>query len=481
MVALSALASELLRIGLIDPLDSSVVGDVQIVDAEVDSRAVTPGALFCCIVGRESDGHSFVEEAVRNGARAVLVSRPVPIDVPQMRVNESSMRRATAEAAAFIHGHPSREVPVIGITGTNGKTTTAAMLGAICIAAGIEPEIFGTLTGARTTPESTELQRAMRRAVDAGRRIIIMEVTSHALELDRTHCVAFRAAIFTNLGHDHLDFHGSLDAYFEAKAKLFAAGVADGLVVNRDDEHGAMLIERIEGSGRRVASYGLSDATSLSESMTHSVFSWEGIEIVLPIGGRHNVDNALAAATVARLLDIPTGEIAHGLHSLPGVPGRLQRVDVAAPFSVYVDYAHTPDSLRAVLSTARGTLSHGARLHVVFGCGGDRDQSKRPEMGRVACDLADLVVVTTDNARSEDPTEIARQVVAGAADRSRVRVVLDRRDAIVQAIGAARADDVVIVAGKGHEKGQTIGHQTLDFDDLAEAERAIKMLIGDAE
>ena len=454
------------------------IDSTELVDAFVDSRQVTPGSLFCCVVGQESDGHRFADEAVARGASALLVSHELDLSVPQLRVDESLMRRATAEAAALIHGNPSHEIPVVGITGTNGKTTTAAMIGAICEAANMPSTILGTLSGVRTTPESTDLQREMRRAVDAGHRIFIMEVTSHALALDRTHGTAFRAATFTNLGHDHLDFHGSVEAYFEAKAKLFEQGVADNRIVNRDDVHGAVLIERITSAGGRVETYGINDVKNLVEAISQSVFSWNGIDVVLPIGGRHNVYNALAAATTARSLDIPTSAIATGLSRMGEVSGRMQRVKVDAPFTVFIDFAHTPDSLGAVLRSVRSAAEPGSRVVVVFGCGGDRDPSKRPLMGEVASQLADHVIITTDNARSEDPNAIAGQVRAGAKGSGIVETILDRRDAIARAIEGARDGDIVIIAGKGHEKGQTIGAVTHEFDDMVVAARAMEMSVG---
>ena len=478
MVAFAELARAIS--GMASPIGpaTKAADALELVDASVDSRRVTQGCLFCCVVGQQSDGHRFAGEAVARGARALLVSHELDISVPQLRVDESLMRRATAEAAALIHGNPSHEIPVVGITGTNGKTTTAAMIGAICEAAGLPSTVLGTLSGVRTTPESTDLQREMRRAVDAGHRIFIMEVTSHALALDRTHGTAFRAATFTNLGHDHLDFHGSVEAYFEAKAKLFEQGVADNRIVNRDDVHGAVLIERITATGGRVETYGIDDAQGLDASMSRSVFSWHGIDVILPIGGRHNVYNALAAATTAQVLGIPIPAIAAGLSRMDEVPGRMQRVKVEAPFSTFVDFAHTPDSLAAVLRSVRDASTPGSQVVVVFGCGGDRDPSKRPLMGRVASQLADLVIITTDNARSEDPNVIAGQILEGAQGGAVVRTILDRREAISASIEAARAGDVVVIAGKGHEKGQTIGGVTHDFDDMVEAARAMEMSVG---
>ena len=477
---LSALAAELDRNGWL----RSSRGDVEIRDVHLDSRSVTAGSLFCCIAGETHDGHDHAAEAVARGAVALLVTKPVTdVDVPTLLVEAGAVRRAVAVSAASCHGNPSREVPVVGITGTNGKTTTAAMFAAICDAAGMDPEVFGTLTGARTTAESTEIQRAMRRAVDAGRRIIIMEVTSHAIVLERTHGVAFRAAVFTNLGHDHLDFHGSIEAYFEAKARLFGPSVAADAIINVDDEHGRIIVERMTRDGRHdhIHGYGLTDVAGLVESLSSNVFSWNGLDIVVPLGGRHNVYNALAAATTAKALGIPADAVARGLANLGRVPGRLERVAVDAPFSVYVDYAHTPDSLRAVLEAAKSTLAPGGRLAVVFGCGGDRDVEKRPIMGAIASEIADLVIITTDNARSEEPATIAEQVMAGVRGGADVRIMLDRRAAIDAAITAARAGDIVLVAGKGHERGQTIGTVTHDFDDMDEARGALLRVMGGAE
>jgi UDP-N-acetylmuramoyl-L-alanyl-D-glutamate--2,6-diaminopimelate ligase len=478
-VRLTELATELDRMGWL----TSCSGDAEVVDVHLDSRAVTAGSLFCCLEGEHHDGHDFADEAVRRGAVALLATRALErATVPVVVVDAAAARRAVAVVAASVHGHPSREIPVVGVTGTNGKTTTAAMLAAICTEAGLDPEVFGTLSGARTTAESTELQRAMRRAVDTGRRVIIMEVTSHALALDRVYGIVFRTATFTNLGHDHLDFHGTVEAYFEAKAKLFERGVASDHVINRDDEHGRTLIARLtaSGQGEHVHAFGVGDAGGLVETLSSNVFSWNGLDIVVPLGGRHNVYNALAAAVTAVVLGIPRESIAQGLARVGRVPGRLERVDVDAPFDVYVDYAHTPDSLRAVLSAARSTLATGARLIVVFGCGGDRDATKRPVMGAVASELADVVVVTTDNARSEDPAAIANEVVKGAGHPDSIRVILDRREAINGAIASAQSGDVVVIAGKGHERGQTIGTVTVDFDDMDEARGALLRVMGGA-
>ena len=453
-------------------------GSIEVRDVEHDSRAVGAGALYCCVVGERHDGHVFVEDARQAGAVALLVSDPVTSALPTVRVERSAMRRGMAIAARVVHRNPSAEVPVFGITGTNGKTTTAAFLAAILDAAQRRPVVFGTLTGARTTPESTELQRSMRRAVDDGALAVVMEVTSHALVLERTHGITFAASVFTNLGHDHLDFHGTMDAYFEAKALLFSPAVTKCVVINGDDPHGATLVGRCrEGfDGGSVHVFGLADAQDLHETLDASSFTWAGRRIELTVGGRHNVMNALAAATTARAFGIDAGTIARGLGSVTLVPGRLQLVNPSgAPVEprVFVDYAHTPDSLEAVLTAVRAACA--GRVHVVFGCGGDRDRDKRPVMGRVASERADTVVVTSDNPRSEDPQSIIDAVLAGTVPGRHVEAIVDRREAIRHAVVAAVSGDVVVIAGKGHEQGQTFGTDTVPFDDVDEARAALAL------
>lgn len=438
MVVLQDVARELGDSGLL--LDASHTlampsdtASIELSDVEHDSREVGAGTLYCCVVGEHHDGHDFVQDAQRAGAVALLVSDTVTGGLPTLRIERAAMRKGMAIAARVVHRNPSAEVPVFGITGTNGKTTTAAFLAAILEAAKCRPIVVGTLTGARTTPESTELQRSMRRAVDSGARAVVMEVTSHALVLERTHGIEFEASVFTNLGHDHLDFHGTMEAYFDAKALLFAPGVARHVVINGDDPYGAMLVERCRGTldAGSIHVYGFADAQDLVETLEASSFSWFGRRVDLFVGGRHNVMNALAAATTARAFGVDAETIVRGLASVALVPGRLQLVNPSAMQGeprVFVDYAHTPDSLEAVLDAVRGAGS--GRVHVVFGCGGDRDREKRPVMGRVATELADTVVVTSDNPRSEDPQSIIDAVLAGATSGGRVTAVVDRREAI---------------------------------------------------
>ena len=478
MVVLQDVARELGDRGLLVEVGSIGAESVEVRDVEHDSRAVGAGTLYCCVVGERHDGHAFVEDARRAGAVALLVSEPVTTVLPTLHVERSAMRKGMAIAARVVHHDPSAQVPVFGITGTNGKTTTAAFLAAILDAAQSRPVVFGTLSGARTTPESTELQRSMRRAVDDGARAVVMEVTSHALVLERTHGITFEASVFTNLGHDHLDFHGTMDAYFEAKALLFSPGVTKGVVINGDDPYGAALLGRCRDrfDGGSVHVFGLADAQDLHEKLDASSFTWSGQRIEMKVGGRHNVMNALAAATTARAFGLDTETIARGLASVTLVPGRLQLVNPSAAHDeprVFVDYAHTPDSLEAVLAAVRAACT--GRVHVVFGCGGDRDRDKRPVMGRVATELADSVTVTSDNPRSEDPQSIIDAVLAGTVPGRQVESVVDRREAIRRVVAAAGAGDVVVIAGKGHEQGQTFGSATVPFDDVDEARGALAL------
>jgi UDP-N-acetylmuramoyl-L-alanyl-D-glutamate--2,6-diaminopimelate ligase len=473
MVVLEDVVRELGQRGLLSA--TSVTGSsVELRDVEHDSRAVGPGSLYCCVVGEHHNGHAFVEDAQRRGAVALLASEPVDSSLPTVRIERAAMRRGMAVAACVVHREPSVQVPVFGITGTNGKTTTAAFLAAILEHAGVKSEVFGTLSGARTTPESTELQRSMRRAVDGGAMAVVMEVTSHALVLERTHGIVFETAVFTNLGHDHLDFHGTMEAYFEAKALLFSADVAREVVVNGDDPFGVRLLARCRETfpGSAVHPFGIADAVDLRETLDGSTFSWRGAPVRLALGGRHNVMNALAAATTAHVHGVDVESIAAGISSVSSVPGRLQLVDRNAEPRVFVDYAHTPDSLHAVLTAVRAAAG-GGRLIVVFGCGGDRDREKRPLMGRVVADLADVVVVTSDNPRSENPISIIDAITAGMGGDADCTVLVDRREAIRHAVAVAKSGDVIVVAGKGHEQGQTIGAETYPFDDVAESLRAL--------
>ena len=468
-VSLQDVAVELASRGLL-AAEAGDVADVAITDVHHDSRQVTSGSLFCCISGSASDGHQFASDAAGRGATALLVAQDGQFTVPFLHVLDD--RRAMAYAAHVVHGRPSNEVPVFGITGTNGKTTTAAMLAEILRRDGLSPHVFGTLNSERTTPESTDLQREMRRAIVDGAQSVVMEVTSHALQLQRVAGVQFAAGIFTNLGHDHLDFHGTMENYFLAKAELFRTATTRTAIVNVDDPWGARLADLIAGDfvGKSLVRVSANEVQNLESTLGSSSFTWRGRKIVLPLGGLFNVNNALLAATAAEMHGVSIDAIVEALESLPVVPGRVQKVVNKSGVHAFVDFAHTPDSLRAVLLSARASVG-GGRVIVVFGCGGDRDREKRPEMGKIASELADVAIVTSDNSRSEDPLAIIADICSGMGKTSAVEIV-DRRDAIAHAVNIAQSGDIVVVAGKGHETVQLVGSARLPFSDVEELELA---------
>jgi UDP-N-acetylmuramoyl-L-alanyl-D-glutamate--2,6-diaminopimelate ligase len=433
-----------------------------------DTRQVTRGALFCAVRGAQVDAHSLVGAAVEQGAVAVLVERAVDVRVPELRV--ASVRDALGPVAAAFWGHPSRDLPVVGVTGTSGKTTTTHLLGAIGRAHGWTTAVIGTLTGPRTTPEAPELQAMLAAERDAGHDAVAMEVSSHALALGRVRSTRFAVAVFTNLSQDHLDFHRDLDDYFEAKALLFTPEYAAAAVVNLDDPRG------VELAGRALVptvGYSLADAEDLEVGPTRSRFRWRGVLVELPLGGRFNVSNALAAATAAEQLGLPHAAIAAGLAAAPAVPGRFESIDEGQPFTVVVDYSHKPGALAAALEAAREGV-RGGRLLLVFGAGGDRDASKRPEMGEVAARLADRVLLTSDNPRSEDPLAIIDAVRAGMQRTDTLTVEPDREAAIALAIAEAEPGDAVVIAGKGHEAVQVVGDEQRPFDDRAVARSVLR-------
>jgi UDP-N-acetylmuramoyl-L-alanyl-D-glutamate--2,6-diaminopimelate ligase len=432
-----------------------------------DSRAVERGALFCCLVGANRDGHDYAGRAVSNGAAALLVQRPLSVDVPQVLSDDT--RRDMALLSDAFHGHPSRSMRVIGVTGTAGKTTTTHLIGAICEAAGWPAVVLGTLTGQHTTPEAPEFQARLAAARDAGKAAVATEVSSHALDLHRVDGTRFAVSVFTNLGRDHLDFHGSTERYFAAKARLFTPGLSDRAVVNLDDVHGQLLAD-----AAAIPTIGFSQAalTDVTITPTSHTYNWQGVRVHVGLGGSFNVSNSLAAATAALALDIDPATIAAGLDAARPVPGRFEPVDAGQPFSVLVDYAHTPESLAEVLGAARRASS--GKLIVVFGAGGDRDREKRPQMGEVAARLADAIVLTSDNPRSEDPAAIIDDIAGGIPDRARTSIEPDRAAAIARGLAAASPGDVVVIAGKGHETTQTIGDLVTPFDDRAVARAALE-------
>jgi len=444
---------------------------VEIESIELDSRRVRPGALFCCLPGRHSDGHRHAPEAVERGARALLVEHALALPVSQAVVGPGRARPAMARIACRFHGDPARSMRTVGVTGTNGKTTVTHLLGAILTAHGEPPEIVGTLDGARTTPEAPVLQARLADARDRGRRAAVLEVSSHALTESRVDGMVFDAAVFTNLTHDHLDHHGTMEAYFDAKASLFVPERTVVGVVNTDDPYGARLAER---AAVPIVAFGHAQATDLRVRPGETDFAWRGRRLRLRLTGAHNVINALAAAATAGALGIPDDTVAGGLEAAPPVPGRFEVVDADGRV-VVVDYAHTPDGLRVALESARG-LAPGRRVVCVFGCGGDRDRAKRPAMGAVAAAGADVVVVTSDNPRGEDPQGIIADILAGIPAGTAPLVEPSRATAIERAMAAARRGDVVLIAGKGHETVIESATGTVDFDDrlvAAAAARAV--------
>ena len=437
--------------------------DSQICDVTHDSKQVTTGALFCCVRGSTVDGHDFARAAVDAGASALVVDHALAIDIPQLIV--SDVRMAMGYLAAALRDYPSRRMHVVGITGTNGKTTTAHLLAEILREHGWVTEVFGTLTGGRTTSEATDLQRNLAECEARGVQAVVMEVTSHALELQRVNGTKFELSIFTNLTQDHLDFHGTIEKYFSAKAKLFTEQYSLKALVNRDDVHGKLLLDTISIN---AISFGLSDIKHVSCDARRHGYEIDGTKISVNIGGQFNVMNSLAAVNAARALGVSLHVIARGLANASAVDGRFEAINAGQDFEVIVDYAHTPDALIRVLESTRSLMTMNSQLIVVFGCGGDRDTDKRAKMGEIAAMLADVVVITSDNPRSESSADIAKQIKAGVRDLDSHKVLcteLDRRAAIGKALSIAKTGDVVVIAGKGHENTQTIGTHVFPFRD----------------
>ena len=456
---------------------AEVRGDsaVRVTDVTYRSGDVSPGALFFCVRGDHVDGHAFAPAAALAGASAVVVEREVSVTCAQVVV--PSVREAMGPVSAAFFGNPSERFPVVGVTGTNGKTTTTYLLEAVFDAASATPGVIGT-TGVRiagehvpfdrTTPEACDLQRVLARMAASGVRAATMEVSSHGLDQHRVDGTRYACALFTNLSQDHLDYHGTMEAYFQAKARLFTAALSRSAAINVDTPEGERLASV---STVPTTTFGVSNAhadvvaTDVVLDGSGVSFRVGGLAVRSRLRGPYNVMNCLGAVVAARLLELPDEAIAHGIASLAGVPGRLEAVDAGQPFTVVVDYAHTPDSLENVLRAVR-ELASGGRVIVVFGCGGDRDRGKRPQMGRIATELADLSVITSDNPRSEDPLAIVDQIREGAeAGGGSFAVEPDRRSAIGLALGEARPGDVVVVAGKGHETGQQFADRTIPFDD----------------
>ncbi|HSQ78289.1 MAG TPA: UDP-N-acetylmuramoyl-L-alanyl-D-glutamate--2,6-diaminopimelate ligase [Nitrospirota bacterium] len=481
--------------------------DREVLDIAYDSRKVRPGSLFVAVRGFHSDGHLFILQAVKQGAVAVVTERhnctAVATGTPQIVVEDS--RRALALLATTFYGHPSQKLALIGITGTNGKTTTAYLVKAIIEAAGGAAGLIGTIDyrvgdkvypAPNTTPESLDLQRLLAEMVGLGATHCVMEVSSHALELGRTLGCTFAAAAFTNLTQDHLDFHGTMDAYFRAKLLLFSGLAPDrSAVVNIDD---ARAREIINATKAKIITTGMADRADVQPAgtMQHGIRGlvfevatpWGTIPVESPLVGRHNIHNILTAVGIGTALGFSSEAIGRGIKNMKAVPGRMEKVDEGQPYGVVVDYAHTEDALVRLLEAARELAS--SRIITVFGCGGDRDRTKRPKMGAAAIRGSDIVIVTSDNPRTEDPLSIISEVEQGMTDGMKVSspdappdlvrgrtpyaVIPDRQTAVATAIGMAKPGDVVVLAGKGHEDYQVIGNAKIHFDDREVAREEIR-------
>ena len=458
---------------------------VEIADLAYDTRRVSPDAVFFCVRGERVDGHDLAWEGIERGAAALVVDRPLHVDVPQLVV--PSTREAMAVAADVFFGEPTRQLELAGVTGTNGKTTTAFLLRAMLEAAGRRPGLVGTIEwqvgGARrpapfTTPEAIDLQRLFREMLDAGDRSAAVEASSHGAALRRLDRVRFDALVFTNLTQDHLDLHGTMEEYFAAKRRLFTGAAPPPAAVNVGDGWGRRLADDLADLHRApLVTFALEgDAEVTPEGLVvgaeGSRFRAAGIEVETRLRGRFNAENALGAVAAGLLLDLDEDAIAEGIASVPGVPGRFEPIDEGQPIAVLVDYAHTPDSLATVVHAARDLAA--GRVIVVFGAGGDRDRGKRPLMGKVAADLADVTIVTSDNPRSEEPLAIIEDVLQGTG--LDVEIDPDRRSAIARALSLAEAGDVVVIAGKGHEQGQDVNGVVSPFDDRDVARDALRSL-----
>jgi UDP-N-acetylmuramoyl-L-alanyl-D-glutamate--2,6-diaminopimelate ligase len=475
-------------------------GSVEIGDLAYDSRRVSEGALYFCFPGEKTDGHDFAQAAIDAGAVALVVERPLDLDVPQAQVDDA--RAAMAPIAAVFNGDPTSELTVVGITGTNGKTTTAFLVRHVLEAVGQHCGLLGTVRQVvggqvqeveRTTPEAIDLQRTFNRMLEAGDEACAMEVSSHALVLHRADAIHFAVKVFTNLSQDHLDFHADMEDYFAAKRLLFSGEggaplieIEGGIsVLNVDDDYGRRLADELsEGEGGDLITYsargGEADlsARDVAFDAGGSRFrcaSPQGeLEVETPLPGEFNVSNALAALSGAHALGLDLADAAAALAGAEQVPGRFEAIDEGQPFAVVVDYAHTPDSLENVLRAARRITT--GRVISVFGAGGDRDREKRPLMGRAGAELSDLAVVTSDNPRSEDPAAIIDQIRAGIPEG-----VHARREAIGLAIGRAGEGDTVVIAGKGHEQGQEFeGGRKVPFDDRDVAREQLRELAAGA-
>ncbi|MDF1525837.1 MAG: UDP-N-acetylmuramoyl-L-alanyl-D-glutamate--2,6-diaminopimelate ligase [bacterium] len=472
-----------------------ILGDsaVNVASLKYDSRRVLEGDMFAAVQGEKQDGMNFIEDAARRGATTFLVPEGTKKGPEGTFVTASNVRKTLALASRNFFGDPSSRLKVVGITGTNGKTTSSYLVHGILEQAGIDSGLIGTvqylvggevLSAARTTPESPDLFGLMERMVQKGCGACIMEVSSHALVLDRVTGVTLEVAVFMNLTRDHLDFHKDMEAYFRAKATLFESGEVNHKVVNRDDPFGMRLIQELGGD---VLTFGMHEGDISPEgdvkvkawgSSCRLKTPWGPVDVNTALPGRFNLYNIMAAVASCGLLGLDTDTITRGLSSVKRVPGRFESVDRGQPFSAVVDYAHTPDAVQNILENARAITV--GRVITVLGCGGDRDTSKRPLMGHTAGRLSDILFVTSDNPRSEDPESIIDDIMEGIDGPSgTVERITDRRTAIDRAVREAKPGDMVVVAGKGHENYQIIGERILPFSDVDELARAIEKVMGE--
>jgi UDP-N-acetylmuramoyl-L-alanyl-D-glutamate--2,6-diaminopimelate ligase len=470
--------------------EAQIVGDsaVEVSELAYDSRKVGPGTLFFCVPGEKVDGHEFAAAAIEAGAAALVVERELEVDVAQVVVPDA--RAAMAPLAARFFGNPTAELKVVGITGTNGKTTTAFLLREMLESAGVQCGLLGTVKQVvggveeeeveRTTPEAIDLQATFRRMLDRGDRACVMEVSSHALSLRRCDAIHFDVALFTNLTQDHLDFHADMEDYFRSKRLLFEMGPGTA-IVNVDDPHGRRLADEFECL-TFSAEGGEADLVASEVGLTPlgAEFSVGGVAVQTRLPGDFNVANALGAFAAATAIGVDPKAAVQGLLGAAAPPGRFEPVDEGQAFTVLVDYAHTPDSLENVLRAAR-RLGEG-RVISVFGAGGDRDRGKRPLMGRAGAELSDLAIVTSDNPRSEDPEAIVAEILSGIEVRGGVEAEVDRRAAIALAFSRAEESDTVVIAGKGHEQGQELENgRKLPFDDRDVAREELRRLLGERQ
>ncbi|MDY6905298.1 MAG: UDP-N-acetylmuramoyl-L-alanyl-D-glutamate--2,6-diaminopimelate ligase [Thermodesulfobacteriota bacterium] len=512
---LSVLLQSVLPSRVVGPAggNGGVVSDPEITSVHYRSDEVLPGGLFVALRGTVNDGHAFIEDALERGAVAVVVDRPVSLPVIAAQVADT--RHALAHIAARLYGRPARRLVMTGVTGTNGKTTTVALIEAILAEAGIKTGVIGTenyrylgkiFKNPLTTPESADLHRILREMVDAGVTHVVMEVSSHALDQQRVTGICFDVGVFTNLTRDHLDYHGDMETYGACKERLFTdyMGLDPGketgtAVINANDRFGADLLKRLGrqrciGVGPATVAIHAADLLATAEGLAGRIITSGGtLTLASPLVGHYNLENILCAVGVGQALDIPVAAMENAINRFTGVPGRLERVPNRMERFVFVDYAHTPDALENVLRTLR-SVTHG-RLICVFGCGGDRDRTKRPIMGRIAATLADIVFVTSDNPRSEDPDAIIREIEEGiragsgheengmsvseAQTRADYVIESDRRRAIQAAVLTSGRKDTILIAGKGSETYQILRDRTIDFDDRVEAGKALREIKND--